>query len=447
MMMNVQGNGIFNHSDNYQFESNFMIELDLIKVGERNRTHLSSEINDLSVVKKLYNLPFYPWTLEGKTSQGENVSAYGMALVTRGESIDKDIKINLGFNYNELMIGNQTNYTKVEYFIPNMIIGFDYGVEENRQFVRNKSTFELTFRDKVYLIEIKGMNEIVTRGREIRMNNEELITVRITITKKGEIITYDESKELISHVLDLCTIAYGDRVNWSHAYGYNEDKLDFKVIRNVQFCKFNPFRQLLRVSHPYVLSQFIKNSFHLYSSFSDEKRLSLRKLIEGIRFSDKRLIFPAPFVNLGSTIEEYAGQALQDNVSHYVSKSIRRNLAPTFQKWLEANVFLHLNQEDQGDFDESGLKQKLSQILTRNLRSRITNLLESYGIEYENEWIGSFVKKRNSGSHGTYLFSSEDFLIWSRMATYLEQIIFEELKYKGEYLDWTTSPPEWDNIC
>ncbi|HBU68807.1 MAG TPA: hypothetical protein DEE98_00310 [Elusimicrobia bacterium] len=101
-----------------------------------------------------------------------------------------------------------------------------------------------------------------------------------------------------------------------------------------------------------------------------------------------------------------------------------------------------LSLRDSKEFSGTSCKQKLAGLLQRTLRSRITSLLNNHSINFDPVWIGEFVKKRNHAAHGNYSYESKDYMILARMISLLDIVIMKELGYKGEYIDWSKSPPE-----
>ncbi|MBZ9688285.1 hypothetical protein G9F72_018295 [Clostridium estertheticum] len=192
--------------------------------------------------------------------------------------------------------------------------------------------------------------------------------------------------------------------------------------------------------HPHLTS-FIKQTFSVYARFSGEKRKTLERLHSGLHFSSERLVFPAPFTSLGSCIEDFVLCVIPETESHYITKVERRKIDQSFASWVSGNIIPLLGDIDKSDFNESGIKQKLSALIQRNLKSRISNLFKNYNLDYEQDWVSDFVKKRNTAAHGNYVFEKDDYLIWTRMASLLERILLKELDFKGEYIDWSEIPP------
>lgn len=264
--------------------------------------------------------------------------------------------------------------------------------------------------------------------------------------KDNEKINYEEAKEVVELFLELSTVAYGGRVTWATCSGIANEEISLRIFRSVPFAPLSPFHQLIRVEHPFYLSKFIKDSFPMYSNLNEEERINFMKLVEGIHFSLFRLTFPAPFVILGSVIEEFSNSELEEKLTHFVNKANRRALFPKFKSFIDENVIEIIDESDRSYFEDGELKQKLSALLQKNLRARILSLLASFQVEYELEWVRQFVKKRNEATHGTYKFAAEDYSIFSKMVALLERVVLTKLQYKGEYLDWSASPPEWKNM-
>lgn len=243
-------------------------------------------------------------------------------------------------------------------------------------------------------------------------------------------------------VSELISFASGDSVNWIHAVGFGGDSAKYHILRNIDYCDFRPHRELISIDFPKMLTSFIKQTFGTYLEFNELKRENFVKLLSGLHIASKRLTFPSPFISLGSSIEDYVNYVLPELESHYISKSQRKNINASFDKWVLDNIIPLLEDQDRIDFMPDNLKQKLSALVQRNLRSRINNLLNHFGINYDQNWVGDFVKKRNQAAHGTYVFHINDYIIWTQMASLIEVLMLTELNYNGQYLDWSTSPPK-----
>jgi len=441
MYKNEAGLGTFKFREQISFDNDFSVNVDLFNLTKKKGL-VSTTFNGVATMDR--DLPFYPWTLDGDLTDGRKISAKGLSLTSVAEGFNKkDVYRTLELSFTELEIGQMDEFSLVEFYIPNLTIGFDNFSRRQGTAVRNTSTLELEIDGSDYYIEFVGIDYTGNLEKEDDDSSDKL-TVKLCVKKKIGDVSFNESKDLVEKILDLCSIAYGDRVAWAYAIGFNDQVEKYRIIKDVPFCKLNPFRQLIRVEYPRMLSNYIATCFPSYSSLTNQQRKILNKLVDGLHFSAGRLNFPAPFTSLGSSIEDFASGVLADTDSHYVGKQERRQLLLTFSDWVEQQVIPLLNnQDDISDFDESGKKQKLSGMMQRNLRSRITNLLNHFSIQFEIDWVGSFVKKRNSAAHGTYQYSDGDYDIWSRMAALLEKCILKQVNYTGEYLDWSSSPPEW----
>ncbi|NQW98348.1 hypothetical protein HPY21_15525 [Bacillus stratosphericus] len=440
----LEGRGKFKFEEEIEVEGNFNLNLNIDGVWNKNKNSISGSFNETSIDMALGDLPFFPWDFEGETTEGKKVIGKGLALTKQGESFtETGINVNWGFDINEIVIGDYQECEVLEYWIPNFIISFDEMTKVGERLVRNKTQLSLTYNQDTISVELWGINNLTNGEQEIKKQNEDIFTVKIVLRKENGILSLDESNELMDSLLDLCSVAYGGRVSWGTVVGFSDNGEVFRVIRSVPFAPLNPTRQLIMVNLPRYLSQFIQICFPSYINLTREHRDTFKKFIEGIQLSASRLIFPIPYIVLGSAIEEFVSAELEETSSHYVGRADRRRIYPAFKAFLEENVFPLIEQGDIGDFDESGMKQKWSGLLTRNLRSRITNLLDAFEVTYDPESVRSFVKKRNDAAHGNYVYTSADYLIWSQMVALLEQVIFKKLQYQGPYYDWSVSPPEW----
>ncbi|NGY80542.1 hypothetical protein F6Y02_41550 (plasmid) [Bacillus megaterium] len=299
----------------------------------------------------------------------------------------------LGFNISEMILGDASSFDYIEFLIPNFLIGFDSFIKQGDKHIRNVTSFILEYKEISYSLEFIGVNNSSTKKNEIISNNKDLVTVLLKVQRDNEKINYDEAKEVIELVLELCTVAYGGRVSWATCFGILNKKKSFYVFRDVPLGPLQPSRQLIPVNLHHSLSGLITNCFPIYSKLDDQKRLNFRKLIEGIHLSTLQTVFPAPFVTLGSIIEEFSNLELEEKVTHFIGKTDRRALLPKFKAFIEEDVIGLLDESDKVYFEENELKQKLSGLLGRTLRSRILSLMASFEVEYEENLVGDFVNK------------------------------------------------------
>lgn len=114
---------------------------------------------------------------------------------------------------------------------------------------------------------------------------------------------------------------------------------------------------------------------------------------------------------------------------------------PLFEKFVQTTIYPLLNVKDIDNFNDSALKQKLSQLVQRNLQKRITSLLEYYSIPFKIDDVRNFVKRRNDATHGSYSYRAGDHEIFTKIASKLEIIILKRLNYYGSYVDRDVSSP------
>lgn len=436
----IVGNGLFSYKNDIQLKNDFLSNFELADLSLKTRMLITTEFESLK--RSTSDLPFHPWSLKGTTADGETIEAKAMSLVSTSKGFNKaGPYLRLGFTFRELLVGTFEEFDFVDFFVPNLLIGYDNMSEDAS--ILNNTKYNFQYKDNFYLIEFTDLQDSVERYKEIIENEEDLLTIKITIIKLHSLITLEEAKDLAESVFNLCTIAYGDRVTWARLVGFKNGTRRLIIVRNIVPCNLNPFRQLIRVSYPGRLSEFISTSFPHYISLLDDQQLYLNRLIDGIHFSAERLNFPAPFMTLGSAIEDFALQILGDLDTHYVDKATRKQLYSSFEVWIDSYILPLLDEDDKEDFNESGKKQKMSSIVQRNLRSRITNLLNHFNIKFSLDWIRNFVFKRNAAAHGTYKYSNEDYKDWTRVASLLELIVLKYLDFKGEYADWSESSPKW----
>jgi hypothetical protein len=445
MKNTLQGNGTVKFNDEITYTGSFCVEVDYGGIWHKRQNVFFLELDQSLVQQSLSDLPFSPWEFEGVSDNGEKIRVSNMALTKRNENFNQQsIYVQFGFHISELFIGNiDEECEHIQFLIPNFLIGFDRISTHGGRNKRNITNLDLKYKDASYSIEMIGLNDFATNEKEIIKNYEDIVTVQMNVRRENEKIRYNDAKEVVELILELCTIAYGGRVSWTTCIAISSEESIFRILRDVPLAPLKPFHQLIRVSYPGYFSYFIRSGFPSYSELNKEERLSLMKLVEGIHFSVLRLTFPAPFVILGSVIEEFSYSELEENLTYFINKSSRRELFPKFKAFVDENIIEMIDESEKSFFEEGELKQKLSGLLQKNLRARIVSLLDFFQVEYDMEWVRQFVKKRNESAHGTYQFAVEDYLVFTRMVALLEKVILTKIQYKGEFLDWSIIPPEW----
>ncbi|GEM_PF-4258000 len=441
-IMQFSGTGTFSHEAKVNIDANLEFIWEPSKLGRKDMLEISATTNDRALISKYFTLPSFPWSLSGITKEGFKIVGSGLAIRSSGESFSEEIELSLGFRCNYLQFGNENiEFDYIDFYLPNIFIAFDEMNKVGKRSTRSTSQISLSLSDAEYTITLSELNNIVTQKKDILNEGNNLLTVRVTLRKVNGPTFFNEAQDLMDHISELISIGCGGSVGWVQSCAYKDNERVFNVFRDIDFTQLNPFRKLLPIDLPYCVTEFIKGTVNVYSGLSEHKRKALKRLRHQIHFSSERLVFPTPFSTLGSCIEDFVQYAIPETDSHYIARADRRKIDPCFAVWVKENIVVLLDEADKADFDKTGMKQKLSALLQRNLRSRISKLLDSYNISYERDWVSDFVKKRNAAAHGTYTYEKNDYLIWSRMASLLERVLLKELNFKGEFIDWAESPP------
>ncbi|PFA22323.1 hypothetical protein CN384_25685 [Bacillus thuringiensis] len=448
MSEEVNGNGVFKFGDTNSLEGRFNIELDVQNPWDRSKNIIIGEFDGIPPTEIINNDDlFYPWNFIGATSEGKEITGTNLALKgTRTHYTEGEYNCN--FEVSQLTIGELQECEEFEFWIPNFIIGFDQSSElPSGQRIRNKTYLNLEFRHENFSVELTDASDSGHYSQETLNRKDDFISVKMIIKKESGPLTSDLATEVIDTLLDLYSIAYGWEVRWTNLLGYNNNQEVFHLIRKLPPGKLNPFRQLIHVKYPNHLTNFIQTSFPFYSDFDSDTKLSIRKLAESIHLAGSTLTFPIPFIIIGSAIEEFVKNELDDIDVNYIQRLDRRRIYQDFKTFMQHHVHDLLSEEDQSDlFNDGTLHQKWTAMLQRNLRIRITRLLEKFEIDFNAEHINRFVQKRNNAAHGSYEYSSSDYIIWSQMVALLEKVLLKKLRYEGDYWDFSTSPAEFKNI-
>ncbi|WP_419879430.1 HEPN domain-containing protein [Brevibacillus centrosporus] len=409
--------------------------------NRKNRIEITVHNNDHR--SRLIDLPMSMWNLTGYSVDDQLMTASGVYYLGDKYQFGETFKQELKFSCNFFCLGSEDEVLDyIEFYIPNLIITFDkYNPIDKTEY----TILSLDFSGSTYAISLVSQDERINSPKVLLEKNEDAITVKITISKVGVGITLNEAEQLLENLMNLISIIYGDAVIWSNAIGYKDKSIRIqKFVNRSNYVRLQPPRRLIRTDMPYYLSAYINECFQSFVNLSDGEKKTLMKLSHGIQFSSSRLVFPYPIVVLGSALEEYIDDVLPDLDKLYISKKDKRNLQSSLQEWVEKNLHPLLREDEKQDFVGSILSQKFTGFVQRNLKSRTTRLLEFYQVNFVQEQVNAFVKKRNDAAHGSYHYEGNiDYMLWSTIASYLEIILLKRIGYSGEYNDWTSSPPKY----
>lgn len=449
--MRFTGKGTFTYNNDNNIKARLRLIWDEKTLINKPWITIQAKSKDLSLYDIIYDkqYPFFPWNIIGKTSTGLEVYGEGLALVSRNLDPNK-MELTLSFPSNLLTFGSKKeDFDFVEFYFPNILFQFNeienIGDEKQVNLILNKTYLPLKYKENDYIITLSGLYDVATKRKIIKSKALDSLTLKAKVECIGKCISYDIAEELMGIISDLISFIYGDSVNWIYALGYKENKISYYIFRDKDFCSFKSLRTLLNLNNPNSLIKYIKLVFEKYSRFSDDKKRALIALKNGLQFSSKRLVFPAPIVLLSTSLEEYIEKILAEKDVYYIDKGKKKRLSPCFADWVSANILPEISEEDKGDFNKEGLSQKFSALLQKTLKTRINNLFIYYNLSYDKKWVSEFVKKRNDAVHGNYVHEEDDYFVWSRIASLLERIIIKELGYKGEFYDWSEAPPVLKN--
>ncbi|KRF22526.1 hypothetical protein [Paenibacillus sp. Soil787] len=443
----INGLGTFDYKNGEKkIEAEFYFDWSPKALSRRSLLQIEAVKNETNIFQENFmTLPNHSWELITKTKDNRQFIAQNLFLKSVSESEDKN-GISYIFGCSSIEIGDRNEqFEYIEFYFPNVFIGFDEFEKKGSFNFLNKSNLTLEYND-TYTLTFSGLNEtsIHEKKKEIISKGNDISTLKVIVQKaSSNHIYFSEANKVIELVSDLMSFVYDGPVSWIHAIAYQHNEEVFNYFRDVKYPRLGTFRKLIRFEFPYILTSYISKAFTEYKSFSEEKQKAIRTFINGLHFSSERLVFPAPFTSLGSSIEDYIERSIPETESRYISKPVRKKMIdPSFELWVREHILPLLNEVDREDFSESNLKQKTNALLQRNLKSRIINLLHHHDIIFDQNWVTDFVKKRNDAAHGAYIHEKDDFLKWTRMAALLEKIILKQLNYTGEYIDWSESPPQ-----
>ncbi|PEF77644.1 hypothetical protein [Bacillus toyonensis] len=441
MSEGFSGTGKFEFDGIESLEGGFHIDLDVNKPWDKTNL-IKGAFNGILPREIANEECLYPWNFNGITTDGKVISGRQLSIANIKERPMSRVYL-CKFDFTQLTIGESQESEYIEFWIPNFVIGFDETSEHSPgRMLRDKTYLNLNFKQEAFSLEFTGVQDIVINYNEALRREDNFISVKVIVKKETGLLSYETAVELMDTLLDLYSIAYGCRLKWTNAIGYIGQHEIFHHIRKVPPATLRPFRQLIDVVFHNKLTHFIETCFPVYSTFSNDTRLALRKLTDGIHLSASMPIFPMPFIITGSTIEEFVKNELGDVDVNYITRADRRRTYSYFKDLMEEHINPLLSEEDSAELmNNQILPNQWKVLFQRNLRARIIKLLQEYNLEFNGEHLKNFVNKRNSAAHGGYEFSPSDYIVWSKMVALLEQVLLKKLKYEGEYIDYSTNPP------
>lgn len=424
MRLNIVGNGNWEYKDKFKYEVEFKIEVNLEIVRVYSCPILIKIPMDKYEID-YNNMPRISWELSGKDANGRSIKINQLNVNSCGYCGDY---YSLGCDFSKIEISADINYNKLDFFIPNFSCGA-------------MSEVILKYLDRDYKLLFSSLN---LDPKNAFINDEEHARTSNYFNGLKILIETDEKVEvkkacnLMDILTDLLSIINGTKVKWRNVVGITDHSISHAIIKNITVDNIPTYRKLIdfNLYETYNLNNYIKSCFNTYANMSVEEKKSLISFVDNIQLSSKEKEYPAPFTILGNAIEKYAKDTLNDKSNHYVNRATRKILLPLFKEFINKGIWPYLDKSDKCDFDEDNIKNKLSALVQRNLRTRITNLLENFKIPFDPIYVQDFVKKRNSSAHGEYIFKDNDFFIYSRIASLLEQSVLKRIGYNGEFIDW-----------
>ncbi len=388
----------------------------------------------------LPNPPFSGWSFHGLTDHHEPVKAEQMYLAKESIRFNEgEINAILTFSAGEMWIGGREPSLKaVVGYIPDLIISHDAISTVGSSRLLDHTILDLETDAGYYRIVLRSFPEFI--GRKSREAVRDNFTVTLEVTRIDCLgMGIEDALSILDAVTGLIGFAAGGDRPWILIEATRTDGGMYTHFRDLTYPVGSAF-QVIDVDGYHRLANFLRKALPVYNSWSNDVKKRFRTLWDSIHFASSRLAFPSPFLILGAALEEFMAEEMPDLSNHFIDKSGRESLAPSFEDWANHYVVPLLDKDDVQAFKES-LNDKLAGAVSRTLRTRIELLLRSVGMQYPKTWVGEFVKRRNCAAHRVYQFEIDDPPRFLRMLALVQRYCLIRLNYTGEMVVWSVSPP------
>lgn len=123
--MIIKGIGKATYEDGLSINTRFNFSLDQKNLFNRPKLLIEATSYKRSNLSSLSDLPFFPWSIIGRTTKKIEFTSEGLALISRGPEL-KTGRMSLTFAPNIVRIGKEDeDFDYIEFYYPNVIIGFD----------------------------------------------------------------------------------------------------------------------------------------------------------------------------------------------------------------------------------------------------------------------------------------------------------------------------------
>jgi hypothetical protein len=269
------------------------------------------------------------------------------------------------FRAESIIWGNNEKITRLEFSIPNLIIGYDDMKISDK--IINYTNLELKFRNKNYKIQLEGNSDFNDSFTNISAQTN--FTSKIKIESDSE-LNYDDCIDLANNLNNLISIAYGSLRPYLMIEGFLDDILVYKKLEQKRYSDSSEPINLINIKYSSILSDFIIKYFDSFSKLEENTKLALIKLINNF-----------------------------SNMSKIINKE-------------SFNLFVYMIE----DFYNRFYKQKQTFILS------FKTILEKYNVEYDYKKIEYLEINMNKG----YLY--QDYTILYENISYFKKFIINFLE-------------------
>ena len=425
------------------FES--WVENDICWEGEfdlRNKFRNKS-ILEVKVLNLNPHILFHsPINLEGYCKNTDKKVYFDNLINVRGKFNSKGKRFYF-FSAKTLTIGNNEQINKLEFFIPDILIGYTESSKVENRNVLNISKLNLEIDGNKYDFILEGNPSFIGEKYD-KFESKVSFTLKVTVKCGNNELKYGKVLKIMEVFFTLLSYIYGSKKNWIMVKGYIDNKLTWKGIRDVVYSNFEHPFSVMPVHKGKNIINFIKKSFNLFYDMKEKRKRAFYYLFDGLWTATENLVFPVPFIVLASTLEVFMTHFLDIKKNSFLTKKQKNEIYPEFEKWIKDNIIEDIEEEERKDYIIS-LKQRLSHLVGRNFKYRLNQLFKTQNLLYDREWIRSFVNRRNDATHNEYKYEKEDSQTFFRLVALVQRFILSYFSYNEEYYDWSTFPPKLEN--
>ncbi|MBC7473008.1 MAG: hypothetical protein H7263_01860 [Candidatus Sericytochromatia bacterium] len=381
------GEGKLSHKNfGLDHDVSWNIDFDLKEINRGNIINLNVKMPGIAITNP-YDLPYENYILDGQIdSLGLSINSEKMLLKEWKEVFL--YSYGMKFVSDSLQIGNFEKIDRLDFFIPNFLIGYDemsFGEE-----IINYTDIKLNIDNQNFLFKLVGNSKFNNKDNFNNLDAQTDFTTTLIVTSEDGQLNYHDTLKIVDNFFDLLGLAYGTKRPWLMVKGYFKNELIGQYIRDVIYHDTSNIFSSIPITFSGELSNFIKDIFPKYYILDKNIKYEFTKLFNQLSGINAKVNLSEAFKNLEQTLKYCS----LDHISF---------------------------KENDNNVNEINFK----------------NLFKD--IDYSEFRLNSFLKRSKDIYRSDY--KEGDYKIFLQTLSLLYKFIFRYFDYQGKYWDWSNISP------